>query len=138
MPSAASSVYHRFVETASVYGELTFMAVLPETAAAYGIVAEEISYLEALARIDRLREAYRRSGFGLGHRVGLLLENRPAFFLHWFALNSLGASVVPINPDLRSAEIEYLVAHSEMVAAVAIPSRQDDILAAAQAVGRQI
>ncbi len=67
-----------------------------------------------------------------------MLENRPAFLLHWFALNALGASVVPINPDLRAAEIEYLVAHSEMVAAVAIASRQGDLLAAAQAVGRAL
>jgi acyl-CoA synthetase (AMP-forming)/AMP-acid ligase II len=138
MSPAASSVYHRFIETASIHGERTFMAVLPETAAIYGIAAEEISYREAWTRIDHLREAYRRAGFGLGHRVGLLLENRPAFFLHWFALNSLGASVVPINPDLRSAEIQYLVAHSDMVAAVAIAARQADILSAAQAGGRQI
>ena len=33
----------------------------------------------------------------MGHRVGLMLENRPAAFLHWFALNALGASVVPLN-----------------------------------------
>ena len=26
-----------------------------------------------------------RPGDGHGHRVGLLLENRPAFLLHWFA-----------------------------------------------------
>jgi hypothetical protein len=29
------------------------------------------------------------------------LENRPAAFLRWFALNGVGASVVPINSDLR-------------------------------------
>ncbi len=33
---------------------------------------------------------YADAGYGPGHRVGLLLENRPAFFLHWFALNALG------------------------------------------------
>ncbi len=44
-----------------------------------------------------------------GQRVGLLLENRPAFFEHWFALNALGVSVVPINPDLRAGELEYLI-----------------------------
>ena len=40
-----------------------------------------------------------RAGYGHGHRVGLLLENRPAFFLHWFALNALGVSLVPINAE---------------------------------------
>jgi acyl-CoA synthetase (AMP-forming)/AMP-acid ligase II len=138
MPPAALSVYGCFADTARRYRELPFLAVLPETAAIYGIAAEEISYGEALARIDDLRDAYRCAGFGPGHRVGLLLENRPAFFLHWFALNAVGVSVVPINPDLRAAEIEYMVAHSDMVAAVAIASRQDDMLAAAQAAHRKL
>ena len=48
----------------------------------------------------------RSAGYGHGHRVGLLLENRPAFLFHWFALNALGVSVVPINADMRSAELE--------------------------------
>ena len=46
-----------------------------------------------------------QAGYGHGHRVGLLLENRPAFFTHWLALNALGASVVPINAELQSAEL---------------------------------
>ena len=60
-----------------------------------------------------------------------LLENRPAFFLHWFALNALGVSVVPINPDLRAAELEYLTGHSEIALAVALPGRHAELLAAA-------
>ena len=30
--------------------------------------------------VERLRAAYAQAGYGHGHRVGLLLENRPAFF----------------------------------------------------------
>jgi acyl-CoA synthetase (AMP-forming)/AMP-acid ligase II len=138
MLSAESSVYGCFAERALKRGDAPFMTLLPETAAAYAIAAGDLSYQDALAHIDRLRDAYRRAGFGPGHRVGLLLENRPAFFLHWFALNALGVSIVPINPDLRSGELEYLVAHSEMVAAVAVETRQNDLLVAAQAVGRTL
>ena len=58
-----------------------------------------------LAQVDALRERYAAAGYGHGHRAGLLLENRPAFFLHWFALNALGVCVVPINAELRSAEL---------------------------------
>ena len=64
---------------------------------------------------------YAEAGYGAGHRVGLLLENRPAFFLHWFALNALGCSIVPLNPDLRIIELSYVISHSELVAIVAIP-----------------
>jgi acyl-CoA synthetase (AMP-forming)/AMP-acid ligase II len=80
----------------------------------------------------------RVTAYGHGHRVGVLLENRPDFFLHWFALNALGVSLVPLNPDLRAAELEYLIGHSEMVAALASPSRHSDLSAAAKAIGRSI
>ena len=83
------------------FARAAFLAVLPETAQAYGIEAGEISYGEALVRISALREAYRAKGYGAGHRVGILMENRPGFFLHWFALNALDVSLVPINPDMR-------------------------------------
>ena len=112
--------------------------MLPETAQAYGIAAGEIGYGEAFARIAALTDAYRAKGYGRGHRVGILMENRPGFFLHWFALNALGVSLVPINPDMRAAELEYLIGHSEIVAAIVIASRQDDVAAAAKAIGRDI
>lgn len=69
------------------------------------MAAGETAYAAAQSEIVRLRGAYAAAGYGHGHRVGLLLENRPAFFRHWFALNGLGVSVVPINADLRAAEL---------------------------------
>jgi acyl-CoA synthetase (AMP-forming)/AMP-acid ligase II len=123
---------------AARHGDRPFIAVLPETAAIYGIPAGEIGYADALARVERLAAAYQESGYGHGHRVGLLLENRPDFFLHWFALNSLGTAVVPINPDLRSTELEYLIGHSELVGIAAIPSRHADLAAASAAAGNNV
>ena len=58
------------------------------------------------------RRGYRAAGYGAGDRAGLMLENRPDFFLHWFALNACGASVVPLGAGLRPAELDYLVGHS--------------------------
>ncbi|EJC60988.1 putative AMP-binding protein, partial [Alcaligenes faecalis subsp. faecalis NCIB 8687] len=40
----------------------------------------------------------------------------------------LGVSIVPINPDLRAAELEYLIGHSEMIMAIALPSRHQDLV----------
>ena len=114
------------------------VALLPETAAIYGLDPGEWTYAQAQARIEALRAAYAAAGYGHGHRVGLLLENRPAFFWHWYALNGLGVSVVPINAELRSAELEYLVGHSEIALAVALPQRHAALRAAAQAAGRAL
>jgi acyl-CoA synthetase (AMP-forming)/AMP-acid ligase II len=112
--------------------------VLPHTAGVYGIPAGTITYQSLHTLATGLRAAYRRAGYGPGHRVGLLLENRPAFFAHWFALNGLGVSVVPINADLRAAELEYLVGHSEIALAVALPHRHADLAAAAATAGRRL
>jgi len=66
-----------------------------------------ISYGEMLAAVEILRERFARSGYTSGMRVALLLENRPDFFTYWLALNALGISIVPINPDLRPQELDH-------------------------------
>ncbi len=127
-----------FAAAAERWPDRPFVEVLGETAVRYDIAAGALSYAQASQRIVDLRAAYARAGYGHGHRVGLLLENRPAFFIHWFALNALGVSVVPINADLRAAELEYLVGHSEIALAVALPARHADLRAAARAAARPL
>jgi acyl-CoA synthetase (AMP-forming)/AMP-acid ligase II len=136
MSSGIVTVAQAFAASAARHGAQPFLCVLPETAAIYGVTAGETSYADLQSRVERMRAAYAAAGFGHGHRVGLLLENRPEFFLHWFALNGLGVSVVPINADLRSAELEYLVGHSEIALAVAPSSRHDALRSAARAAQR--
>ncbi|CAM5484735.1 AMP-binding protein [Eoetvoesiella caeni] len=130
----SATVYQAFSQSARQWPENPFLCIVPETAQVYGIPSGEIGYAQMHERIESLKNAYQAAGYGHGHRAGLLLENRPAFFLHWFALNALGVSVVPINADLRSAELEYLVGHSEISIAVALPSHQAVLQAAAKAV----
>jgi acyl-CoA synthetase (AMP-forming)/AMP-acid ligase II len=136
--TAATTVYARFRETALRRGEAGFLNVLPETSGIYGIAAGEITYRTMLERVERWREAFASGGYGEGHRVGLLLQNRPVFIELWFALNALGVSVVPINPDLRLSEIEYIIAHSEMNAAFVLADRRDEVETAARQAGRPI
>ena len=131
-----NTIHQAFSLAAQRWATQPFLCILPETASIYGIAAGEIGYADAARRVEALRAAYAASGYGHGHRVGLLLENRPDFFLHWFALNALGVSVVPINPDMRAAELEYLIGHSEILLAVALPERHADLIAAAEAAGR--
>ncbi len=135
--TTATTVYARFRETALRRGGAGFLNVLPETAGIYGIAAGEITYEAMLGRVERWRAAFADRGYGAGHRVGLLLQNRPVFIELWFALNALGVSVVPINPDLRVSELEYIIAHSEMNAAFVLAKRHDEVeTAARQAAGR--
>jgi acyl-CoA synthetase (AMP-forming)/AMP-acid ligase II len=129
------TVHQRFATTAAQAGASEFLFIDKVTAAVYAIPAEPVSWSEAAAEVERLRSAYAAAGYGHGHRVGLLLENRPAFLFHWFALNGLGVSVVPINAEMRAAELEYLVGHSEICLAVTLPQRAADLQAAGVAAG---
>ncbi|MEQ6250768.1 AMP-binding protein [Sulfitobacter sp. HNIBRBA3233] len=131
----AQTVYEAFAATAAHHPIRPMLNVLPGTAGVYGIDAGEILYAEALARVDHLAARFEAAGYGAGMRVALLLENRPDFFLLWLALNKIGASVVPINPDLRAAELEYLIGHAEPALIISIPSRMEELGLAAGAAG---
>lgn len=128
--AAVATVHDAFAASAARRGDAPWLVVEPVTARTYGIPAGEVSYAAMAREVAQLRAAYAAAGYGHGHRVGLLLENRPAFFRHWFALNALGASVVPINIELRSAELAWLVQHSEMSLAVTLPQRAEALRAA--------
>lgn len=131
----SETIFSRFEATARAYRDNPFLNVLPETAAIYGVDAGEISYGEMLDRVIAWQAVLRNAGFGAGTRVGLLLQNRPIFIELLFALNGLGASVVPINPDLRLSELEYLIDHSEMDAAFVLPERVAEVATAVRNFG---
>lgn len=132
------TIFRRFSVTATRWPNRDFLVVIDTTSRAYAIEPGALSYAQALeqtlSRADRLRTA----GYGRGHRIGVLLENRPDFVLWLLAANAVGASIVPINPDLRAAELEYIIGHSEMAFAVAIPARAGELRAAATAIGRKL
>lgn len=132
-----STVYDRFRASALRRGNADFLCVEEVTAANYGIEAQTISWRAAMERVETLKTGYAAAGYGHGHRVGLLLENRPDHLFHWLALNALGTSVVPISAEMRSAELEYLIGHAELSLVIALPTRLDMVRSAAAAVGIQ-
>lgn len=130
-----STVHDAFQASARRTPGGDFLFVEAVTAEVYGIPAGPVSWSQASAEVARVQARYAAAGYGHGHRVGLLLENRPAFLYHWFALNALGASVVPINAEMRAAELAYLIGHSEICLAVTLPGRAADLAAAARQAG---
>jgi acyl-CoA synthetase (AMP-forming)/AMP-acid ligase II len=127
----AETVAEAFAATAAAHGAHPFLIVPARPDRPWHPDGAAFSYAAAAAEIAGLKERYRRAGFGLGHRVALLLENRPEFFFHYLALNALGVSIVPVNPDYRHDEIAYLLDHSEAGLAVSLPRRVADLAAAA-------
>lgn len=112
------------------------LLVLPgKVAALWGMERARWTYAEAAAEVAELSTRYRAAGYGPGHRVALLLENRPQHYLHWLALNALGVSIVPVNPDYTADELGYLLEHSEAALLVVLPSRLAQVEGVAQGLG---
>src|SRR6516164_3029564 len=107
-----TTIGQAFFAAAETYSDRPFLCAPVHAQRAYHPSGYEIDYATAAAEVRRLMARYRAAGLGLGHRVAMLLENRPEHFLHKLALNAIGVSCVPINPDYRASEIAYLLEHS--------------------------
>jgi acyl-CoA synthetase (AMP-forming)/AMP-acid ligase II len=100
-----TTVFSAFERTARAHGAKPFLQVFPEKL--------EYRYSQALFLVEEIAARYRSAGYGPGHRVALRLPNCPEYLLHFLALNSIGVAVLPLNPDYRAAELDYVLAHSE-------------------------
>src|SRR6202521_5837003 len=123
----AQTVFEAFAATAEAVPDNVFLCAPPAAGRAYHPDGVEFTYGEARVATLKLRELYAAAGYGHGHRVALLFENRPEFFFHYLALNALGVSIVPMNPDYRHDEMLYLMEHSEANLAVVTGSRLADL-----------
>jgi crotonobetaine/carnitine-CoA ligase len=123
----ATTIGAVFAATVTAHPANTFLAVPASTTRGYLPAGLEITYGEAGQRAAELSAAYADAGYGLGHRVATLLENRPEHILHKLALNSLGVCVVPINPEYRAGETAYLVDHSKPDLVLALASRETQV-----------
>src|SRR6266700_796424 len=129
----ARTVFDAFMATAQAAPDHVFLCAPPAAGRAYHPDGIELTYAQTRDAVLTLRDRYTGAGYGHGHRVALLLENRPEFFFHYLALNALGCSIVPINPDYRHAEMLYQMEHSEADLAVVMAAR----VAALEAIGRE-
>ncbi len=122
MTDAPPTTIHGLVQgTAAKYGDRPAFAYPERLVEMWDLPGAEITWSALLADADRLAAAYGAAGYGPGHRIAILVENRPDHFRHWLALNALGVSMVPVNPDYRLEELRYLLGHSEASLAVALP-----------------
>ncbi len=121
------TVFELFEAAAHRVPEGGCLCAPPMAGRAYHPDGIEIDYRTARERVAALSALYREAGYGRGHRVALLLENRPDFHLHWWALNALGCGIVPVNSAYRQDEMVYLIEHSEAALVVSVPERLADV-----------
>jgi len=72
------------------------------------------------SRSDALAAGLANLGVEAGDRVALVLPNCPEFVVSLFAVAKLGAVIVPLDPRQPPGELQYMLRHSEAVAAVTV------------------
>jgi long-chain acyl-CoA synthetase len=69
----------------------------------------DISYREALEKIDAISAWFLEIGIKKGDRLALIIENGPDYIYYDQALQQVGAVNTSIYPTLSEAEIEYIL-----------------------------
>ena len=119
-----STIDEIFFQACSIYAEHPFLAVPANPARAYAPEGQQYSYAQAADQVQLLIQQYRHAGYGVGHKIGLLLENRLEHFFHKLAMNALGVCCVPLNPDHRPNEMSYVISHSQLSLVVVADNMQ--------------
>ncbi|MBX9667194.1 MAG: long-chain-fatty-acid--CoA ligase [Candidatus Obscuribacterales bacterium] len=78
----------------------------------------EVNYAQLGNRVGIIAKALVDAGIKYGDKVGVFFPNHPDFVSSFFAVLSIGATVVPINPLLKSEEIAHILSDSEASAVV--------------------
>ena len=120
-----SAVFDEFLKTEAQVSAQAFLHIPHQATAGYRDGPVDYAYGEALEAAQALRERYAAAGYGPGRRIALMLDNRAEFFLHFLALNSLGASVVPVNSGFSAAEMAYVIAHSDSCLVLCLPEYRE-------------
>lgn len=79
---------------------------------------ESISYEQITQKVKEKAVGLRKYGIKNNDHVGLMMANKPEYAIAYFALLSLGATVIPINPLFKENEITYILNDSEAVALI--------------------
>ncbi len=114
VPAPDATIGDTFFRCAEAFGDNAFLAVPANPARSYHPDGVEFSYAAAAQAVRALMQAYANAGYGVGHRVALLLENRPEHLLHKLAMNALGICCVPLNADHRPREMAYVLEHAKV------------------------
>jgi acyl-CoA synthetase (AMP-forming)/AMP-acid ligase II len=132
------TLWQALEHTAKRKPDLPCFGVPPRAGRPYDPEGMLWSYGEVAERATRLSQTYAAAGYGHGHRVAIMLENRPAFMLHFLALNALGCWAVPLNPEFRSDDLAYILGHSEVDLIVALAEHIANIQSGVTVLGRAI
>jgi len=97
-----------------------------------------VTYADLDRRSASVAGALRERGVQPGDRVGLMLPNLPSFPALYYGILRAGGVVVPMNPLLKSREIEYYLADSGARLLIVYADAEGEAKEGAQASGADV
>ena len=122
-----TTVFDEFLKTERKVSTQAFLHIPRQATREYYQGVIDYTYARALQAVNTLSEQYAGAGYGYGQRVAVMLDNRAEFFLHFLALNKLGASVVPVNSGFLPREIAYVINHSDACLVLCLPRYREKV-----------
>ena len=89
---------------------------------------EPMTYGELGQKVEAIQETLRMYGIRRGDRVALFSENMPNWGAVYFAVTTMGATIVPILPDFHVSEAMHIAVHAECKAAFISKKLLDNML----------
>ena len=112
--------------SAAIYPDHDALYIPSSACAHYSDAPIALTYRMLKTAVDAQTDIW--AATGITGRVALVLENRPAFFIHWLALNALGVSVIPLNHEMPDEEFPYYLEHGEAHAVVVLREHYDRLI----------
>ena len=86
---------------------------------AYMYSGNEITWEQLYTDTARVAQFLSNQGVEKGDRIGLFMQNCPQYVIGHYAIQMLGATVVPLNPMYKESELEYLIAEADVLGVIA-------------------
>lgn len=84
----------------------------------YVFYGNEITWKNLNNQIQRFAQFLKDQGVVKGSRVALFMQNCPQYVIGHYAVQMLGAVVIPLNPMYKETELEYFVNEAEIEAII--------------------
>jgi len=77
---------------------------------------ESFTFKAVGERIVKIHSIFRQAGISQGDHIALLGKNSASWGIIYIATLTYGAVIVPILPDFKPADVQYIINHSDSVA----------------------
>ena len=98
-------------------------------------LGQSLSYAQVQLSARRTAAVLAARGVKAGDRVGIMSRNHPSAVLTLLALASLGATMVPLNPEFGVTETAYVLGHAEVAGVICAPEVLERVQGACVSLG---